>query len=256
MKYFTYLCLIAALVIPKGMDAQANTVKRVRINFKAPNNFVRPLLLGFTPNNTASDGFDYGYDGLCPNQLDNDLNFIIENRRCVIQGVGAFDKTKQYPLGMFIADSGNIEISLSALENFGTDVDVFIYDSLMDTQTQINEDVFSAFVTEGEYFDRFFIKVQHPSEDTLGASEFLLNSTDVKYLSQSKELYIKTPQNVQLQGVDMLNILGKKVQHWNKSKMNTANTQKLKLTNFATGSYIVIIKTSAGVLRKKIIVQR
>ncbi|MCO4823038.1 MAG: T9SS type A sorting domain-containing protein [Flavobacteriaceae bacterium] len=262
MKYFTLLYLTVFLFASSLTNAQ--DIKRVRVNVKTTKDAVRPLLLSFTPNNAATDGFDYGYDGLCVDEMEDDLNYIIENKRCVIQGVGAFDDTKQYPFGMFIKHPGNIEISLDALENFESEVKVYIYDSLLNTYFKINDDTFSMFIDKGEYFNRFYITVQHPSdersldsrENALNNPQVDLNTSEVKYLSNSKELFVKTLPNAQLLEIDMLNILGKKVQHWDKSQMNNYNAQKFRLSNFATGSYIVIIKTSSGVLRKKIIVQR
>ena len=128
MKYFTLLYLTVFLFASSLTNAQ--DIKRIRVNVKTTKDAVRPLLLSFTPNNAATDGFDYGYDGLCVDEMEDDLNYIIENKRCVIQGVGAFDSTKQYPFGMFIKHPGNIEISLDALENFESEVKVYIYDSL------------------------------------------------------------------------------------------------------------------------------
>ena len=46
-----------------GSSTDANTtnteVQRVRIDFVSPDLYPRYLFLGFTPDNTATDGFDY-----------------------------------------------------------------------------------------------------------------------------------------------------------------------------------------------------
>ena len=58
------------------------------------------------------------YDALNQDAYPYDLNWLVDNQRCVIQGVGAFDNSKKYPFWMFMSKDGAIEIALKALENF------------------------------------------------------------------------------------------------------------------------------------------
>ena len=76
------------------------------------------MLLGFVPNNLATDYFDYGYDAMNTESFPNDLSWLINSEPYIIQGVGDFDESKLYPLGLYLSDSGEIEISLNTLENF------------------------------------------------------------------------------------------------------------------------------------------
>ena len=57
----------------------ATQIQRVRVTFKSANGYTRYLLLAFTPNDTASDGFDYGYDALNIDNFADDMNWIIED---------------------------------------------------------------------------------------------------------------------------------------------------------------------------------
>ena len=115
-------------------------IQRVRIAFSNPEGASIPLLLAFTPNDEASDLFDYGYDGRLTNYYPNGIAFLIEERRFNIQGVGNYSSEKRYPLSIYLNDDGPISISLTELENFGEEgINVFIYDALKDSYTHLNE---------------------------------------------------------------------------------------------------------------------
>lgn len=228
-----------------------NEVKRVRINFISPTGFIRPLLLGFTPDNVATDGFDFGYD--TPNIYDfpNDLNWLIEGDRYVIQGVGAFNEIKRYPFGMFLTDAGNIEISLTALENFDTPINVYIYDALLDTYTQINDSNYAVDLASGDYLNRFYIAFLNANEALLSSNESELQNTKIIYLSNTKELYINTFGQNNVKQIDIYNLLGQKLS----SITNIHSTKtKIPVNAFATNYVIVNIETDYGFLSKKIII--
>ena len=227
----------------------------VRIDFTMPNGFVRHLALGFTANNVATDGYDYGYDALNKDDFPNDLNWIIESDRYVIQGVGAFDDTKQYPLGMFMSENGDIEIALDVLENFDAPIDLFIYDSQLNTYTQINYSNYAASIAKGDYVDRFYLVFKDVSDSTnitksLSTEEFSLENTKVSYLNNTKELYISTNDNFIIENINIYNLLGQEMfslKHVNSTLI------KIPLETNQTKYGIVVVKTDLGdLLSKKI----
>ena len=112
---------------------QSSTIQRVRIDFTTPTGYVRHLLLAFTSNNAASDGFDYGYDGMVADDFPDDLNWMIEDDRYVSQGVGAFDQTKKYPLGLFLTNSGNFSATCPRQKK------VAFFDFCSNTSSNISE---------------------------------------------------------------------------------------------------------------------
>ncbi len=153
-----FICLSLSDIIVGGSSLFAsNDIQRVRVNFTSPTGHTRYLLLGFTPDNSATDEFDYGYDALCIENLPNDLNWRIGDKNYVIQGVGEFSIHKVYPFRMFLTNSGSVQITLNSLENFNNPVSVFVYDALLQTFTNINDAPFSTDMLSGEYINRFFI---------------------------------------------------------------------------------------------------
>ena len=231
-----------------------SSIQRVRIDFTMPNGFVRHLLLGFTPDNAATDGVDYGYDGLNPDDFPDDLNWMIENDRYVVQGVGAFEDTKIYPLGLFLTNSGNIEIKLAALENFTEDINVFVFDAVLNTNTQINDADYSSYSDSGDYIDRYFITFL---DGTAFADAFLsvedneINNLSIFFNKASQDLIVKAENNINIiDEISVYDILGRKVQGF---KNMNQNYYSFPIRTF-NSQHIIQITSENRIITKKIIV--
>lgn len=270
MTKVTRLCLLAFIfVISNGFadtsgllgnfetTSSTSEIQRVRINFTTPNGFFRQLLLAFTPDNSATDGFDYGYDGLNLDAFPDDLNWMIDNNRYLIQGVGAFDNTKQYPLGLFLKNTGDIKIELDSLENFNTAIDVYIYDSLEDSYTLINESDYVNNISSGEYLNRFYIAFKEVNEindlakNSLSIEDESIKATKINYLSNTKELYINTNNSSKISSIDIYNIKGQKLYAF---KNVNVTTIKIPLQSIRNQHNIVSIKTEYGLVSKQLII--
>lgn len=221
-------------------------MQRVRIDFESPNGFVRPLLLAFTSDDSATDGVDYGYDGANFDQFPDDLFWMIEDNTYVIQGVGSYVDTKQYPLGLFLTNSGTIKISLNSLENFNEEIDVYVFDNLENTYTRINESNFVLDVTNGDYINRFFITFSNPnatvnneiSNGALSLEEYnneALNS--ITYLSNSNQLVIKS--NSIISNINIYSITGQKI-----NQINNIYSKEVKIPLQLNYKGFAIVKVS------------
>ena len=185
-------------------NAPEELIKRIRLEFEAPNQSKRPLLLAFIPNNQATDDFDYGYDAENIDDFPSDLNWTINEKECVIQGVGEFDITKQYPLKMVISTTGNAKISLTDLENFDEDINVYIYDSLLETYHLINAIDFELPLDTGVYENRFFVVFEDLSSP-LDIEDFNLKDLRIYYLNDASEIYINWNQINEVKEVELIN---------------------------------------------------
>jgi hypothetical protein len=232
-----------------------NPIKRLRIHFKTPENAVRPLLLAFTPNNEASDGFDYGYDAINNETFPNDMSWIINDQSYIIQGVGDFDNSKMYPLGLFMTTSGAIKIGLDQLENFENNIDVFVYDALTDSAFQINDTPFSIELENNIYINRFFISFQPTS--TLSITEQLSLKPTIQYLHTENEIYIKLLTHLEAKSLTLYNMLGQQIKLWNAEELNRiANEIRIPTKLISEGVYVVKLTTNDGSeISKKIIIK-
>ena len=276
MTKITHLCLIALLLVFANSTAKINTtanstvsnymysnIQRVRIDFTMPDGYVRHLLLAFTKDNSATDNYDHGYDGINKDAYPYDLNWMIGDLRCVIQGVGAFDNLKKYPLGMFMSNDGNIEIALDTLENFDSPIDVFIYDALLNSYTHINDSNYAAHVEKGDHLDRFYIAFKDQSTfsasttNTIAAKSLSTNDHDLKntrisYLKNTKELYIDTYNAFSVKNIKIYNLNGQNI--FTVEKLNS-KLIKIPLHNLHENYAIVSIETEQGILNRTILMK-
>ncbi|RIA09324.1 HYR domain-containing protein [Flavobacteriaceae bacterium MAR_2010_72] len=243
---------------PKGKGEKSNSeddIKRVRLTFKTPEGATRPLLLGFVPNGLATDGVDYGYDALNFETFPNDLNWMINGDRYVIQGVGDFVKTKQYPLGMFLTSNGNIEIELTELENFENPIDVYIYDALLGTYTRFNDVNYQISLDANDYLNRFYIAFQDNS-GTLSVEDEEAQNIIVNYLNSTDEIYVKTINSVDVRQIYLINMLGQTVKSWNMTNLPMANNEiRIPVSKISEGNYILKVETSRATVNKKVIIK-
>jgi hypothetical protein len=235
-------------------EKTTDDIKRLRIDFKTPEGAIRQLLLGFVPNNRATDGVDYGYDAPKYNIFPNDLTWLIDEKRYEIQGVGEFDEAKLLPLGLFLTKGGGIEISLNAMEGFTPSTKVYVYDALLRTYTKINEKSFNILLETGDYLNRF--NITFSKNNSLSTEDDQLSNIGLNYLQSSKEIFIKTANDITVKQVYLLNILGQTIKTWNatNSASFSSNEIKLPVKGVSEGSYIIQVETSKGSTNKKIVI--
>ena len=228
-------------------------IKRVSLKFKSPEGGLRPLLLGFTPNNEASEGIDYGYDALNNDALPSDLLWLINESKYVIQGVGQFDDAKKYPFAMQLAKNGTIEIKLTELENFTEAINVYVYDSQLGTYHQINNTSFTMSLDAGDYDNRFYLVFKDDKTLSIIYEDF--KNVVVKFLRNTDEIFIQTPNEVHVKQVYLVNIIGQTVQAWNATNTTMSNEMKIPVKNLPDGNYVVKIQTDSGIVNKKIVLK-
>ncbi|MGE5944185.1 MAG: hypothetical protein ACM31G_07595 [Flavobacteriales bacterium] len=254
--HFYLLIMFLVSSFPNTSEAltTSSNIQRVRIDFTMPDGYVRHLLFAFTKDNSAGDNYDYGFDAINRDNYPYDLNWMIGDLRCTTQAVGAFDDSKKYPLGLFMSKDGDIEIALDTLENFDAPIDLFIYDALLNTYTQINDVNYAATIPKGDYLDRFYLAFKNENTSifakTLGTEEITLKDSKISYLNDSKQLYINTNDKYIVKNIHVYNLNGQEVftlSHVN-SKLITI---PLQISQIKYG--IVAIETDQGGLRKKIV---
>lgn len=264
MNKLTYLLLLlltfsfANTANSSTNSATNNTIRRVRIDFTTPLNYTKQILIGFTSNNIASDGIDYGYDALNFQDLDDDLNWVIEDENYVIQGVGEYANYKQYPLGLFLTNTGEFQISLNSLENFETEINVYIYDALLDTFTSIVDGNYTNSLPTGDYQDRFYVTFSdninvinfETNSATLSTSDINTQKPTIQYLKSSKELNISTNNSTSITGLKLYNLNGQEI-----SSTTNINKNNYKLPiNNVSGNYVIVnVYTNDKTVTKKLL---
>lgn len=234
-------------------DASVTTdnYKKIRLGYNTIDGYHRQVLLGFM-NEKATNGIDYGYDALNIDDYPNDMYFLSEENQLVIQGVGFFDAAASYPIGIKTSDEGTASFTVDAMENFDEVQTVFIYDNLTDTYHNIRDEKFEVNIPVGENNSRFSIRF---TDKTLKTEQNTLSdSIQIKHVQKGNILVINNNLlNVKAENLTLYNILGQSIATWEIENQEQQNIQ-IPIKNISAGVYIAKLKTSEGVIVKKIIV--
>ncbi|MGB3607523.1 HYR domain-containing protein [Psychroserpens sp.] len=237
-----------------GMETEDEIdIKRIRFDFISPENAVRHLLLAFVENGEATDGVDYGYDAPNNDNFPSDMSFDIDGNPYVIQGVGPFDETKMYPLIVTLANGGTIQVPFDAFENFDETIDLFIYDAQLDTYTNFNNTSYQITLEAGDYTGRFFLAFQE--DQTLSVIDNEIKDIQVDYLQTSSEIYVKTPNSINVKQIYLINITGQTVGSWNSTNQPMSHEIRIPVQNISEGNYILKVETNYSTYNKKIIIK-
>ncbi|WP_082438606.1 LamG-like jellyroll fold domain-containing protein [Nonlabens sp. YIK11] len=224
---------------------------KIRIGFDSPNLIHRQLLLTIDPN--ATTGYDRGYDGLQFDDQMDDMAFWVKNERLSIQGIGIVDDAVELPLYVKLSDHGTIKIGLDHIENLDPDQPVFLKDAVTGELHNLREGKFeSPFLFRGQYKTRFSI-IFH-GKSTL-SNETLDDQNNILVFTPqgTNAIHIKTPENIQLDEVVLINMLGQQVKSWN---ISTGSKEIiLPRQSLASGNYIVTMKSDGQDYQRKVILK-
>ena len=224
---------------------------KIRLGLDSFAGIHRQLLV--TADNNTTSGYDIGYDAAMFDLQKNDIFWDINNKAYVIQGINNFNEDQIIPLGITIADKGPITIKIDELENIADNTQVFLYDNLTSSYHNIENSAFTITLETGAYKNRFSLQFVNK---TLSVEETTLsNEIEVLYARNYKTLIIlnKIPDTT-VNNVYLINLLGQIVDKWDVEDKNQTRIQ-IPIKNFASGVYIVKLKTSQGEMSTKIIIK-
>jgi len=151
-----------------------------------------------------------------------------------------------------------VRIKIDTLENVANNVQMYIKDKSTLRFHKINNKPFEMNLEIGNYFDRFSLvftpsekSEQNEEESGLDIEDDMLESkVQVCMNNETSEIKITRSINIAFKSVELYNILGQKMQSWNKNLDYTSLTLPV---NLAAGVYLVQINTSKGMTSKKIV---
>jgi hypothetical protein len=226
--------------------------QKIRLGFESAKIDHRQLLL--TIDETTSDAIDRGYDAEIYEVFEDDMYWVIQDKKYVIQATNYADNFKEIPLGVKVKEKGTIKIKIDVLENEDTNQQLFLKDSLLQKTYNLKENPFEQEIEAGEYIDRFYLVFkQNPTiaeeeteviEEITGIQVFIDNDLD--------EIQIKKSSDIKISTIKLVNYLGQSLIMWNKNLDDSIVSLPLKL---ASGVYIIQVNTEKGVINKKIIIE-
>tara|TARA_R110002073_G_scaffold139232_2_gene289351 strand:- start:125075 stop:128854 length:3780 start_codon:yes stop_codon:yes gene_type:complete len=149
---------------------------RLWLNITSEQGAFNQILVGFFDK--ATDGEDRGYDGLSNNAASL-VSFYstIGSSKYGIQGLGAFDQSKQVTLGFDTQIARTFKIAIDNIEGVLKDEDVYLVDNVLNNVHDLKQGAYDFEVTEaGSYADRFTLQF---NKTTLGVDDVALNNSFV-----------------------------------------------------------------------------
>ncbi|MBE0423002.1 MAG: T9SS type A sorting domain-containing protein [Lutibacter sp.] len=271
----TKTILISLVLLATGFlsfSQQSDIRPKFRIGFDAPKIDHRQLLL--TIDQRASYGIDWGFDALMYQVLADDMYWMLENKKYVIQAVDSLIFEKQIPLGVQTLTGGAITIKIDKLENVSEEMEIFLMDNETNILHDLRENNYTTTLAAGEYNNRYALAFKmknaapvadenavlitedidaefNDTSENLVADEPVISYPAIElYLNQTnRSITIKNPEMVAMNTVVLYSMMGQIMQTW---ETNT-NTQNLTIPNMPKqGIYILHAYTENGKITKKI----
>ncbi|MDI1304225.1 MAG: T9SS type A sorting domain-containing protein [bacterium] len=224
---------------------------KIRIGFNSANNYHRQLLIGFM-DDLATDGIDRGYDGYQIDTQRNDLYFLIDDSEYTIQGVGAFDVNKSYPLGVKTDTIGNVQFMVDSKEFLAVNQKVYIHDKETSVYYDITDKAADVNLPAGTYDNRFELTFKTNKTLSIGENEVTESSVIVYNDEKKKKLVISKNQSIDIKEVSIYNMIGQQLSTLKKVPNGTSIEIPF---NVERGVYLVKIITTEGVVSKKVLKQ-
>jgi hypothetical protein len=232
---------------------------KFRIGFDAPKISHRQLLL--TIDDRATNEVDWGFDAEIYEIFADDMYWMLNNKKYVIQGINEVGLNSEVPLGIQLSKTGVISVKIDALENVDENFAIYIKDKLTGESFNMREKPLQLNLVAGKYTDRFvlILKTQKLMAEDVNAeilipaiAQPVIEGIHIFMNNTIKELQIKNNSTEEIINVALINAVGQTVKTWN-SNFNI-RTISLPIST-ATGVYLVQIITKTGKTVKKISVE-
>ena len=223
---------------------------KIRLGINTVNGIHRQLLV--TQDQNSKSGYDWGYDGkLTESQID-DIFWMINNSKFVIQGTDVIDANTVLPVGIKTDNAGNNTFTIDALENVPADLEIYLHDILNGTYHDLRQADFTINLPAGETLNRF--EMVFSIQNSLSIEDDVLASEIDTYYSNSLQgIVVNNPKFNTIKSVNLYNILGQHIINF--SDVENQDYIELNTGKLSTGNYIIKIETEDGKLSKKVLVE-
>lgn len=225
---------------------------KIRLAYVSVNNaYTRQLLV--TRDNNATPQIDFGYDGESNDNQTQDMFWMIDNKKFMIQGTNTIDEDTILPLGLKTSINGINTIKIDQLENVPNDLDIYILDTVTNTYHDIRANDFVINLPFGEYMNRFELRFNNSNFLSTDNFEAEADNIQFYFANNNETIVVNNPKLVDIKSIELFNILGQSIIKFN--DLEIQNRSEFKTNNISTGHYVLEIKTDNGKLSKKILVE-
>ncbi|NRA94020.1 MAG: T9SS type A sorting domain-containing protein, partial [Psychroserpens sp.] len=234
--------------VASNSNSNIDTRQKIRIKFSSPEGYHRQLLVGV--DESASDGFDIGFDGPLIETNVEEMYWRLHNGKLIIQAVNDFNEDQILPLGIKIASEGYTSIKIDDLENIDSSTNIYVHDIELGIYHDLRESDFEIFLGAGDYTDRF--EITFGTEDTLTINDQDVAGADVYFSNDLKSVVINNPNSRLIKSVEIFNVIGQSIVFFETGSYD--NNIHIKTDNITTGVYIIKMKVGNNDVTKKVMV--
>ena len=229
---------------PPGQQEIGNT-PTIRLVYSSPKGYHRQIVLGL--DQSASNGFDLGYDAFMIDVNEEDMYWVFDDNKFVIQGVNNFNDTQEFSLGLMVNKAGIIKINLNALENVSSSTELYIKDNVTGETLEINDQAFEMHLEPGEYNDRFKLVFQ---KEILSIDDVIKDDNTIYFDVKTKQIKVIKSTEINILDATLYNVIGQSV---TELVFNAEKTSQVIHVN--SGVYIVQLNTPNGFINRRVIVK-
>lgn len=223
---------------------------KFRIGFDSFNGIHRQLLL--TIDSNATPDVDWGYDGKLNEEQMDDMFWMIEGGKYVIQGSNEALPETIVPLGIHVRDDGLNSITIDHLENVPDEMDIYVHDNVLNVYHDLRQSDYEVDLTAGDYLNRFAITFENSGALSID-DNVLNNAFEVFYNNDSESIVLRNPSLMEIDSIELFNILGQSIYYTN--EIDKQNYTEIKVSSLITGAYIINIDSQNGKISKKVLVE-
>lgn len=223
---------------------------KLRIGFNSTNTLRRQLLV--TVDHNASTGIDWGYDSKYIDTQIDDMYWLIDNEKFVIQAIDTITDQTIIPLGVHTKKMGLNSFTIDDLQNAPNNLDIYLHDKELGLYHNLKTSDYEINLSAGEHFNRF--EITFSKSQTLSSESFeAASSIDIFYSNENESIIINNPESRLIKVVEMFNILGQSLFDLNTN--STKNHIEYRVPRNIAGNYILNIETEVGKISKKIMIK-
>ncbi len=232
----------------ESTNSEVDDRLKMRLSFTASNTYKRQLLV--TRDELATEQVDFGFDAINKDDQANDMFWMLEDEKFIIQGTNIIDESIVLPLGIKISATGINTFKIDALTNFPEELQVYLHDKTLDLYHNLRNSDYSIELTAGEYLERFEVTF---TDQPLSIEEVETNNVDVYFANDIESMVINNPKNIQIDQASIINIVGQEVYSYD--DIIHTDYIELKAKDLSAGTYIIRLKTEIGEISKKVLVK-
>ena len=225
---------------------------KFRIGFESSNalQLHRQLLLTIDDNTTLD--VDWAYDAILYDDQTDDMFWMINDKKYIIQGSNEANIYSKYPLGIKVNEDGINTITIDSLENVPDDINIYVHDIDLDLYHDLRAGDYDIFLTAGEHTDRFEITFGLPTN--LSIDENTLKAISINYTNAIESIVISNPMLHTITKVEMFNIAGQLIY----TSQDVQNEPKIyiELKDLSVGTYIIKLQSDDNkLLTQKVLIK-